>query len=409
MRYSKRMIQKKNDERRQKKNLKVINITEEGRYGGPQSRITNVAGILKGMGVETTVICPVIDSDILVNELKKTGVSFVPIRLHRMTLELSHLIGFVLFFVPEVLSLRKLLIENKSDLIHCNGCWQIKGMIAARLAGTDAQVIYHLNDTNTRPVIKYIFTFFAKRWVDAFIPACQRSKDYYLKGRGLEDKKSFIIPAPVDTNKFNTDTVAADTTISKLPGIKIITVCNINYGKGIDELIELCDALSKKFPPHTLSFCVVGPVHKNHTPYFTQLQKEIKERFLENFYFVGPSNNVPAVLKAADIYICASHFESSPMAVWEAMAMGKPVVSTDVGDVKTYLEQGQCGFCVPVGNIKEMANKISILLQDKAMRTKMGRNAREFAVKNLDLKICAQKHAVFYRKLAGEKRNIKKA
>ena len=403
------MIRPINDIHLGKKNLKVINITEEGRYGGPQSRITKVAGILKGMGVETTVICPVIDSDILVNELKKTGVSFVPIRLHRMTLELSHLIGFVLFFIPEVLSLRKLLVENKSDLIHCNGCWQIKGMLAAKLAKTGAPVIYHLNDTNTWPVIKTVFTFLASRMVDAFMPACQRSKDYYLKGSPLEGKQSYITPAPVDTDRFHPDTVTADAGIAKLPGIKIMTVCNINRGKGLEELIAVCEVLSKQFPPLALSFCAVGPVHKNHSPYFEKLEQKIKEKHIENFYFTGPTNNVPAALKAADIYICASHFESSPMAVWEAMAMGKPVVSTDVGDVKTYLEQGQCGFCVPVGNTKETANKISILLQDKAIRTKMGRNAREFAVKNLDLKICARKHAVFYRKLAGEKRNIKKA
>jgi len=324
----------------------------------------------------------------------------MPIRLHRMTLQLSHLIGFAIFFLPEVLSLRKLLIKNKSDVIHCNGCWQIKGMIAARLAKTGAPVIYHLNDTHTRPVIKMVFTFLASRMVDAFMPACQRSKDYYLKGSALEGKRSFITPAPVDTDRFHPDTVTADAGIVNLPGIKIITVCNINYGKGLEELIEVCNVLFNQFTPLALSFCVVGPVHKNHAPYFGKLKNEIKEKEIDNFYFTGPSNNIAAVLKGADIYVCASHFESSPMAVWEAMSMGMPIVSTDVGDVKNYLEQGQCGFCVPVGNIEEMAEKISILIQDKALRMRMGKNARDFAVANLDLKICARRHALFYRELA---------
>ncbi len=394
------MIRQINDEHREKKTLKVINITEEGRYGGPQSRIAKVAGVLKDMGVETTVVCPVIDSDILINELKKTGISCMPIRLHRMTLQLSHLIGFVIFFLPEVLSLRKLLIKNKSDVIHCNGCWQIKGMIAARLAKTGAPVVYHLNDTNTLPVIKIVFTFLASQMVDAFIPSCQRSRDYYLKDSALKGRKNYIINPPVDTDRFHPDTVTADAGIAKLPGIKIMTVCNVNYGKGIEELIEVCDVLSKQFPPLALSFCVVGPVHQNHAPYFGKLKREMKEKQIENFYFTGPSNNVPAALKAADIFVCTSHFEAGPMTVFEAMSMGMPIVSTDVGDVKNYLEQGQCGFCVPVGNIEEMAEKISILIQDKALRTRMGKNARDFAVGNLDLKICAQRHALFYRELA---------
>ena len=99
------MTQQINDRCPEKKKLTVINITEEGRYGGPQSRIAKVAGVLKDMGVETTVVCPVIDSDILVSELQKIGVSYIHTRLHRMTLQLSHLIGFVIFFFPEVLLL----------------------------------------------------------------------------------------------------------------------------------------------------------------------------------------------------------------------------------------------------------------------------------------------------------------
>lgn len=402
------MIQRTDAAYQLNKKIKVLNITEEGRYGGPQSRITKVAGLLKDMGVETTVVCPVFDSENFVNELKENGVPYIPMRLHRMTLQLRHLIGFVVFFVPEVLSLRSALLKNQSDIIHCNGCWQLKGMLAARLAGTDAQVIYHLNDTRTQPVIKYVFSFLARHLVDAFMPASQRSKEYYINDKGLKKKKYFITPAPVDTEKFDPETVISDPSVEKLPGLKIITVCNINRGKGIDELIDVCDEVTKSYPEQPLSFAVIGPVHKNHLNYFSELKKKIKEKNLQNFYFLGGTNNVQTTLKAADIYVCVSHFESSPMAVWEAMAMGKPVVSTDVGDVKIYLEKGQCGFCVPVKDVQAMKDKLAILINDQDIRKKMGKNARVFTVKNLDLKICAQKHAFFYKKLVEEKMISKK-
>jgi glycosyltransferase involved in cell wall biosynthesis len=387
-----------------KQRIKVLNITEEGRYGGPQSRIIKVAGLLKNMGIETTVICPVFDSDNFLNELKENGISHIPMRLHRMTLQLGHLIGFVVFFVPEVLFLRSVLLKNQSDIIHCNGCWQLKGMLAARLAGTDAQVIYHLNDTRTQPVIKYVFSFLARHLVDAFMPACQRSKEYYITDKRLKEKKYFITPAPVDTEKFDPEKVISDPRLDKLPGLKIITVCNINRGKGIDELIDLCDEVTKNYPQQPLSFAVVGPVHKNHLHYFSELKKKIEEKHLQNFYFLGGTNNVQTALKAADIYVCVSHFESSPMVVWEAMAMEKPIVSTDVGDVKIYLEKGKCGFCVPVGDVQAMKKKLGILINDQNTRRKMGKNARIFAVENLDLKICARKHAFFYKKLVSEKK-----
>jgi glycosyltransferase involved in cell wall biosynthesis len=280
-------------------------------------------------------------------------------------------------------------------------------MIAARQANTGAPVVYHLNDTHTRKIIKTIFTFLARRWVDAFFPACERSKDYYLKNTPLADKPSFILPAPVDTAVFNPKLVEADARIDAFPGLKIVTVCNVHRGKGLDEMIDLCATLRTAFSGEALSFCVVGPVNKRHAAYLKEVKDTVREKQLDNFHFVGGTSNVPAALKAADIYLCVSHFESSPMAVWEAMSMGLPIVSTDVGDVKIFLEDGNCGFCVPVGDIGGMADKISTLIKDQNMRSKMGLNARKFAVQNLDLKICAQRHAQFYRQILHNKRAMK--
>jgi glycosyltransferase involved in cell wall biosynthesis len=383
--------------------IKVANITEEGRYGGPQSRIAKVARILNKMGVKTTVICPSIDSRIMMNELHDSDVSYIAIRMHRMTLQLRHLIGYILFFIPEVFALKNILQKNDFDIIHCNGCWQLKGMLAAKLAKSRAIVVYHLNDTHTRNIIKKVFTFLARRMVNAFIPASERSREYYLYGNTLNEKPSVIIPAPVNTKIFNPDVVSVDPKIAKLSGLKVVTVCNVNRGKGLDELVALCDEISKRYPQNMVSFCVVGPARKNYADYLTELKNTLKEKELSNFYFMGGTDNVPAALKAADMYACVSHFESSPMAVWEAMAMGLPIVSTDVGDVKTFLEEGQCGFCLPVGDVIGMADKLSILIQDKALRKEMGKKSRKFAVENLDLEMCAEKHAFFYRELLHQK------
>ena len=46
----------------------------------------------------------------------------------------------------------------------------------------------------------------------------------------------------------------------------------------------------------------------------------------------------PSFLKSGDIFVYTSISESGPMAVWEAMAMGKPIVTTDVGSVSQYLK-----------------------------------------------------------------------
>jgi glycosyltransferase involved in cell wall biosynthesis len=85
------------------------------------------------------------------------------------------------------------------------------------------------------------------------------------------------------------------------------------------------------------------------------------------------------------------------MAVWEAMSMNLPIVSTDVGDVRHILQVSGAGFCVPVDGLDALTEKVAALIQDASMRQTMGKKARDFAMTNLDLKICAERHACFYR------------
>ena len=54
--------------------LKVANVIEEGRYGGPQARITAVAEKLKENGIETVVVFPKKDSDIFSEKLTEKGI-----------------------------------------------------------------------------------------------------------------------------------------------------------------------------------------------------------------------------------------------------------------------------------------------------------------------------------------------
>jgi glycosyltransferase involved in cell wall biosynthesis len=60
----------------------------------------------------------------------------------------------------------------------------------------------------------------------------------------------------------------------------------------------------------------------------------------------------------------------------EAMAAGRPVISTDSGGPAEYVDDGVTGFIVPVGNAEAMAAKIRVLLDDPGLRRELGRNAR---------------------------------
>ena len=127
--------------------LKVANVTEEGRYGGPQRWISALSGRLKDFGFDLIVIFSSLNSDRFYEELNLQGISTKQIPLHRLTKDKRHLIKFVLLFIPETISLYKLFKKEGVDIVHCNNSWQFKGVIAGRLAGK--KVVWHLHETFT--------------------------------------------------------------------------------------------------------------------------------------------------------------------------------------------------------------------------------------------------------------------
>ncbi len=380
--------------------LKVANVIEEGRYAGPQARISSVAEKLKEKGIETVVVFPEKDSGVFYKKLSEKGIQIRQLSQHHITKQKSHLLKYFIFFVPELFSLWRLLKEERVDMVHCNGAWQIKGIIAARLSG--AKVVWHLNDTQMPAVVNIVFKFLSLHFCDAFITAGERVKNYYLSDKQFSKKQIMVIQAPVDTSVFDPQKVKENPRIAQCRGIKIITIANISSRKGIDNLIHIASILNLRY--EDLHFFVVGPHFESQKKYLKRLSQMVKDYNLKNFHFYGPSYNTPPILKAADIFVFPSFMEASPIAVWEAMAMAKPIVSTNVGDVAKFIKDGENGFIVPIKDTAAMAEKIGLLIENKELRRKFGRQARETAVKHLDVENCVKKHVQLYRKvmLAGK-------
>jgi glycosyltransferase involved in cell wall biosynthesis len=378
--------------------LKIATVTEEGRFGGPQRWISSVSGKLKDFGFDQIVIFPTLDSDRFYEELGLQGISTKRIPLHRLTKEKTHLIKFILLFFPEIVLLFKLFKKEGVDIVHCNNSWQFKGVIAGKLAGK--KIVWHLHETSTPFFVNIVFKFLASYFCDTFITAGTRVKSYYINGPRFAQKQIVEIQAPVDTVIFDPKKVVYDPAISAYSGLKIVTVGNINPTKGVEYFIEMASILNQRYD--NLSFLVVGPHLDSQRVYSDKIVGLMKKYDLKNLHFCGSSENIPSILKAADVYVCSSIAEASPISVWEAMSMEKAIVSTDVGDVAKFIKDGVSGYIVPIKNALAMAEKVGLLIENKALRKKVGGNARKVAVKNLDVDICTKKQAEFYRKIMGK-------
>lgn len=371
--------------------IKIANIIEESRYGGPQTRILTVAEKLMQQEIKTVVVCSDQEAERFCAEALKRNIKMIRLPMTRLSRSLKTFLQYFLFLFYDVLKLRKIFIEEGIDIVHCNSARQFKGVIAGKLAGK--KVVWHLNDTWNPLVIKLIFYPLAFM-TDHFIAAGNRVKKYYLEFFLLNRKPIKIIQAPVDTGFCDPEKVEVDARIGGTSGIKVVSVGNINPAKGFEFLIESVPYFNKQ---SDLSIWIVGPFYVNQKSYYQELEQLVTQHANEGLRFYGPANNVPAVLKAADVYVCSSIHEASPISVWEAMAMGKAIVSTDVGDVSKFIKDGINGFIVPPRDPKALAEKTEILCEDAQLRRDFGRRARETAIRHLDISVCAKKHADVYR------------
>jgi glycosyltransferase involved in cell wall biosynthesis len=375
--------------------IRVANVIEEGRFGGPQRRIVDVAVKLRKHGIETTVIYPKGDSQIFQRELHEKEIGAIPLEMHRLSRSSKHILSYVVSFVPEVLVLTRVINKGKSDVIHCNGSWQVKGVIAAKIAGV--RVVWHLNDTRNNRVIHFLFKVLSVLPCEAYIVAARRVRET-LSAELAKARTIFVIQAPVDTEKFSVGRTSIDRELHEniMEGcMNIVTVGNVNQAKGLENFIEMASILNGKYT--NLKFYCIGDCFEGKKEYLESLKQMCEQLGVKNISFVNGIKDVRSFLKGTDIYVCASLHEASPMSVWEALSMERPIVSTDVGDISSFITDGENGFVVPPGNSEALAEKVEILLKDKELRRKFSKEIRKIAVEHLDIDICVRKHAQAYR------------
>lgn len=381
--------------------MRVAAVLEEGKLGGPQIYIIRLAAAMhsnaKLGGFDTVIILPIENSSSTVSLCKSADVEYKTIKISRITRELRVALRYIFLFPFETWQLTKEFRRGDFQLVYvAGGAWQYKGAIAGKLAGK--KVVWHLNDTGLPWVFRKLFGWIG-RVADGFIYASERSRVYYKQLVDL-NKPSYVIPSPVDASFFDPKCVHFndDVQIRKLGQSVIVgTVANVSPVKGLDVLIRSAAKLKKQ--GFDIQFVVIGAIYPSQQRYFSDLQKLAADLSLDNIEFVGALDDVRPLMKRFDIYLCSSNAESSPISVWEAMAMEKPVVSTDVGDVPIYVKEGESGFIVDVGDSDAMAERLSRLIKNPTIRQEFGGKAREIAVRELDISRCVERHLAAYQEI----------
>lgn len=149
----------------------------------------------------------------------------------------------------------------------------------------------------------------------------------------------------------------------------VLTVARLDVQKGLDVLLQAAARVPEA------RFVIAG-----EGPQRVSLESQADELGLgDRLVFLGQRNDVPQLLAATDLFALPSLYEGTSLAVLEAMAAGKPLVSSRIGGTDELIVDGESGLLVPPGDAGALAVAMRVLLADPALRARLGNAARERA------------------------------
>lgn len=165
---------------------------------------------------------------------------------------------------------------------------------------------------------------------------------------------------------------------------RIVCVARLIEEKGLVYLLDACAQLRAR---GVNLYCeIIGaPEEPAYTVYLMQLKRLYKRLQLQNcvsFRGAQPFENILDAYRRADLFVLPCVIaenggrDISPNALIEAMAMGLPVISTQLGAIPEIVEHGVSGILVPPNDAAALANAMMELLQDESLRRELGARAR---------------------------------
>ncbi|MDZ4133205.1 MAG: glycosyltransferase family 4 protein, partial [Dethiobacteria bacterium] len=152
--------------------------------------------------------------------------------------------------------------------------------------------------------------------------------------------------------------------------------------KGIIEFIEAARVTKNKYPE--VRFSMVGwSFDENPSAISTaQVEKWQAEGVVEIY---GETDDVRPYIAAASVYVLPSYREGTPRTVLEAMAMGRPIITTDVPGCRETVVNGVNGFLVPVRDSEALAKAMERFIAEPKLIAQMGAESRRIAEEKYDV------------------------
>lgn len=299
---------------------------------------------------------------------------------------------------------RSFLAEREYDIIHTHSPFP---SAVARIVAPRRGLKGIVHTEHSLPASRQLLTRLANRLTypvcDVVISVSGVVEREVSRGRFLKPKSSRIIYGGVgeqalqDVPPGSVEHVRESLTIPDSHQI-VGNVAHLRSQKGHDLWLETARLVLEQRPETT--FVIVG--REKQPGYQNALENRAGELGIaDRVRFVGFQPDPYPFLASFDVFLMTSQFEGFPIALVEAMVMGIPVVSTDVGGVSEALGDDQTGLLAPSGDSAGLAGHVIELLGDEQRRKEFAERARVRARSEFTLERMVEHVEATYEELLG--------
>ncbi len=351
--------------------MKILHIVGDSKYGGGSVIILRLALMVRSMGWE--VECLTTDPTFQ-NMLRKSGIGVVPLDVIWREIRPVH-------DLRGLHRLTEFLKRSKYDLIHTHTSKAgIVGRLAARRAGSPRIVhtvhgfpFHEESGAATRWAYSTLERL-AARWCDRIVTVSEYHRDWALRlGIGAPGQLVAIPNGIPPERVLPTESREVTRQSWGLSGDQcaILATGRLGLQKGFVYLLGAASILAARMPrPFRILIAGDGPLRED---------LEARARALgvtDCVTFLGFQAQVGDLLAAADFVVLPSLWEGLSVALLEAMAAGKPIVTTRIGSNREATGEGDAALLVPSKDPEALAEAIIRLDSETTMAGALARRAR---------------------------------
>lgn len=343
--------------------MHIVQMINALRVGGAEKLIITFARSAQSRDVRLTVITLRDNAPDAKRAVLETGAEVVEFHHRKMTAP------------GRFYRLVRFLQKEKVDIIHTHLTMaNILGATSGWLAGIP--VVTTLHNVNTQsenhlirgPLESWLLKHIVRQVIAVGYETAE-AQQHRLAG-----KEIIVIPNAVEiTGEVPASQVASlRQELGVAPGAPLLlAVGRLEVQKGMEDLLKAFEQLLANYPQARLVVAGNGSMRD-------LLDRKIQEAGLRGkAQLLGLRDDIPVLLAACDFFVSASYWEGLPVSILEAMAAGKPVVATSVGDLPNVVLEGM-GVLVPAHNPNALARAVGTYLSDPECAKSYGAAARRY-------------------------------